>query len=153
MFRDLGALDETELLRLYANVFKEMTEREMIRSANAIPGDLGERIVASKLRLKLEPNSAKGYDALDDDGEKYQIKTRRLTSKNHSRQLGGFRNLDQRLFDYVIVVILREDFTPQELWRTTHEVIVKYAKGTNLGFKRVIFSGAILQESERLSLE
>ena len=153
MFSDMKALTERELLSLYADVFREMKDRGMIRSANAIPGDLGERFVAHRLGLELVSNSVKGYDAKDDSGSKYQIKTRRITLENPSRQLGGFRDLDQRLFDYCVVVILQEDFTPVELWRIPHQIIAKYAKDTTRGFKRVVFKGPILQESENLSLE
>jgi len=153
MVDDVEALDEGGLLRLYAEILDEMKGREMIRSANAIPGDLGERFVKHRLDLELVPNSVKGYDAVDANGTKYQIKTRRITRRNPSRQLGAFRDLDQRLFDYCIVVILQEDFTPTELWQVPHRVIAAYAKETTRGFKRVVFSGAILQVSERLSLE
>lgn len=153
MVDDVKALDEGGLLRLYAEVLDEMKGRGMIRSANAIPGDLGERFVKHRLGLKLVLNSVKGYDAIDANGTKYQIKTRRITPENPSRQLGGFRDLDQRLFDYCIVVILQEDFTPIELWKVPHEIIAKFAKNTTRGFKRVVFAGAILQESEQLSLE
>ena len=153
MFYDLKGFDEAGLLRLYTEVLNQMKVREMIRSANAIPGDLGERFVKNRLGLELVPNSVKGYDAIDAEGTKYQIKTRRITPQNPSRQLGGFRDLDQRLFDYCIVVNLQEDFTPKELWQVPYEVIVKYARDTTRGFKRVVFSGGILRESERLSLE
>ena len=46
MVHDAKALDEANLLRLYAGVLDEMKERGMIRSFNAIPGDLGERFPA-----------------------------------------------------------------------------------------------------------
>ena len=152
MFYDVKSLDETELLGLYAAVMREMKERGMIRTANAIPGDLGERYVKARLSLELVPNSVKGYDATDGNETKYQIKTRRITPANPSRQLGGFRDLSSKLFDYCIVVILQEDFRPTELWRVPYEVIAKYAKDTTRGFQRVVFSGAILRESEHLSL-
>jgi len=153
MVYDVKSLDETELLGLYAEVLREMKERGMIRTANAIPGDLGERFVKCRLGLDLVPNSIKGYDATDGNGTKYQIKTRRITPTNPSRQLGGFRDLSSMLFDYCIVVILQEDFTPTELWRVPYQVIAKYAKDTTRGFQRIVFSGAILQESETLSLD
>ena len=125
----------------------------MTRSANAVPGDLGERFVAHRLGLKLVSKSVKGYDAIDANRRKYQIKTRRITPQNPSRQLEDFRDLDQRLFHYCIEVIPQEDFAPKVLWRVPYEVIEKYARDTTRGFKRVVFKGAILQESEQLSLE
>ncbi len=149
---DMRSLDERSLLKLYGKVFAEMRRREIIRSANAVPGDLGERFVQQRLGLKLVQNSVKGYDAEDNHGAKYQIKTRRITSKNRSMQLGAFRDLERQLFDYCIVVFLQEDFTPIELWRVPYKVIVKYARSTTRGYKRVVFSGAILEEAEKLAL-
>ena len=73
MVYDVKSLDETELLGLYAEVMREMKDRKMIRTANAIPGDLGERFVTVRLGLELVPNSVKGYDATDGNGTKYQI--------------------------------------------------------------------------------
>jgi hypothetical protein len=130
MNSEMKTRDERSLLRLYREVLDEMRRRGIIRSANAITGDVGEGFVEGRLGLKLVPNSVKGYDAVDKHGTKYQIKTRRITSKNPSRQLGGFRDLEQQLFDYCIVVILQEDFTPVELWRVPYEVIDKYARST-----------------------
>ena len=79
---DMKALDEASLLRLYMEVLNAMKERKMIRSANAITGDLGERFVSERLGLNLVSNSVKGYDAEHADGTKYQIKTRRITRSN-----------------------------------------------------------------------
>ena len=149
----MKALDEASLLRLYMEVLNAMKERKMIRSANAITGDLGERFVSERLGLNLVSNSVKGYDAEHADGTKYQIKTRRITPQQPSRQLGAFRDLDERLFDYCIVVTLQEDFAPAEMWQVSHDVILKYARETTRGFKRVVFSGQILKEAQRLSLE
>ena len=43
-----------------------------------------------------------GYDAVDAAGCRYQIKARRLTPQNKSRQLGVVRKLEQTEFDYLI---------------------------------------------------
>ena len=139
---------DEKLVHMYAGILGELRNRGIIRSYNAIPGDLGERFAAYKLGLTLVANSVKGYDAQDASGTRYQIKTRRVTARNKSRQLGGFRDLHQELFDYCIVVILGEDFTPEELWKVPHHIITKYARDTTRGFKRVVFSGSILQEPQ-----
>ena len=57
---------------------------------------------------KLAPNSAKGYDAEDGRGNKYEIKSRRLHRRNKSRQLSPIRNLDG--FDLLAAVLFDEEY-------------------------------------------
>ncbi len=122
-------LENKDLLRLYNDLMEELRERELIRSSNNPVCDYAEKIVADKLNLKLERGSNKGYDAIDEKtGLRYQIKSRRLTKHNTSRQLGVIRNWKQQLFDYLIVVIFNEYFEPEEIWQIPHKVINKYSK-------------------------
>ena len=122
-------LENEELLRLYNDLMEELRERELIRSSNNPVCDYAEKLVADKLNLTLERGSNKGYDAIDEKtGLKYQIKSRRLTKHNKSRQLGVIRNWDQKLFDFLIAVIFNEFFEPIEIWQIPHELIKKYSK-------------------------
>jgi len=123
-----GKRDE-ELLQLYGKLMEELRQRELIRSSNNPVSDYAEKLVCEKFNLTLEKGSNKGYDAIDERTKtKYQIKARRLTSHNRSRQLGVIRNLEQRLFDYLITVIFNEDFSVREIWKIPHEKIKEYSR-------------------------
>jgi len=125
---NLSSLSNRELLQLYSRLIEELRQRKLTRSSNNPVSDYAEKIVCEKLKLTLQAKSSKGYDALDEkSGTKYQIKARRLTRHNMSRQLGVIRNLDQRLFDFLIAVIFDESFKPIEVWRIPRETIPKYA--------------------------
>lgn len=126
---DLQNLENSELLRLYGSLMEELRRRKLIRSSNNPVSDYAEKLVCERMALSLTGKSSKGYDAIDEKtGIKYQIKARRLTRYNKSRQLGVIRNLNEALFDYLIGVIFDEDFTPIEIWQIPRETIPKYAK-------------------------
>lgn len=99
---DLKNLKKRDLLQLYGRLMEELRQRKLIRSSNNPVSDYAEKIVCDKLKLSIQGKSSKGYDAIDEkSGIKYQIKARRVTSHNKSRQLGVIRNIDQKLFDYL----------------------------------------------------
>ena len=126
---DLKNLEDKELLQLYGKLMEELRQRKLIRSSNNPVSDYAEKIVCEKLKLSLTGKSSKGYDAIDENtGTRYQIKARRLTSHNRSRQLGVIRNLGQKLFDYLIAVIFNESFEPVEIWKIPLDTIPKYAR-------------------------
>ena len=50
-------------------------------------------------------------DATGEDGERYEIKGRRLAGRNPSRQLSAMRDLDDDGFDVLVVDIVRRRST------------------------------------------
>ncbi len=85
-------------------------------------------MVANQLGLTLAGNSTSGHDAVDALGVKFQIEGRRLTSRNHSKQLGPIRNLENRDFDYLIAILFNEQVEVQYAVKIPHEIIGKYAQ-------------------------
>ena len=145
---DLKNLENGDLLQLYGRLMEELRQRKLIRSSNNPVSDYAEKIVCEKLKLSIQGKSSKGYDAIDEkSGIKYQIKARRVTSHNKSRQLGVIRNLDQKLFDYLIAVIFDESFKPIEIWRIPREAIPKYARySQHQNGHILIIAGKVLED-------
>ena len=145
---DLDNLENGDLLQLYGRLMEKLRQRKLIRSSNNPVSDYAEKIVCEKLKLSIQRKSSKGYDAIDEkSGFKYQIKARRVTSHNKSRQLGVIRNLDQKLFDYLIAVIFDESFKPIEIWRIPREAIPKYARySQHQNGYILILTGKILED-------
>jgi hypothetical protein len=146
---DLENLENMDLLELYGRLMKELRRRRLVRSSNNPISDYAEKIVCEKLKLSIQKPSSKGYDAIDEKSEtKYQIKARRLTSHNRSRQLGVIRNLDQKLFDYLIAVIFNEYFKPTEIWRIPREIIPKYARySSHQNGHILVLTGKVLKDN------
>jgi len=147
---DLKNSESGDLLQLYSRLMEELRKRKLIRSSNNPVSDYAEKIVCEKFKLSIQKKSSKGYDAIDEkSGVKYQIKARRVTSHNKSRQLGVIRNLDQKLFDYLIAVIFDESFMPIEIWRIPREAVQKYARySEHQNGHILILTGKVLEDEK-----
>lgn len=138
---------EKDLLKLYAKIMEELRSRGVVRSGNNPVADYGEKVVSELLNLKLQNSSNRGFDAIDKAGCKYQIKARRITPRNPSRQLGVIRNLNSQDFDYLFAAIFDRDFNLAELWKIPHGCIKTYAKHSkHQNGHVIILRGAILKD-------
>ena len=92
---------------------EELRRREIVRSSNNPLGDFAELLFCLALGWTRSHAESKGFDALDNQGNRYQIKSRRLT--NPSRQLGVIRELhdEQSPFDYLAAVLMTPEFQVQ----------------------------------------
>ncbi len=110
---ELSNARPSDLLALYARILDVLRSTRVVRSTNNPAGDYGEYLTARAFGLSLVANSAAGYDAISAEGVRYQVKTRRLTAENGSRQLGFMRGFGQTEdpFDYLVGILFGPDFT------------------------------------------
>lgn len=108
---DFESLSSRELLALHASVADELRRRAITRSSNNPVGDLAEFLFCRAFGWDMAPKSAKSADALCGDGNLYQVKGRRITAHNPSRQLGAMRVLDAGGFDYLAAVLFADDYS------------------------------------------
>lgn len=113
--------------------------RGVVRTRNNPVGDYTEWLVARALGLTLSANAASGHDAMDADGLRFQIKGRRISRTNQSRQLGVIRNYAQGEFDYLAGVIFDENYQVIEALLVPHAVVSEYA-----GYRQHV-NGHVLQ--------
>jgi hypothetical protein len=141
-----GKLTVPELLQLNAWILGELRHRGIVRTKNLL-GDYTEWLVAKTLNLRLSGNSTAGYDAVDDEGNRFQIKGRQPTPENPSTQLGALRSLDKQDFDFLIGVLYDPDFTPKLVVKVPHPVIAQYARFTErVNAHRLHLQGALLRD-------
>lgn len=90
-----------------------------------ITGEIGEFEAARLLRLTLAPARAPGYDALDDTGRKFQIKTRVVSRQGHKanpgQRLGSIRLNHE--WDTVLLVMMNDLFEPLEIWAADRSIV------------------------------
>jgi len=106
----------------------------VIRSSNNPVGDYAETLFCRAFCWEQAPNSEKDADAIGGDGVRYQIKGRRLTRHNGSRQLGALRRLPEKNFNVLAGVLFREDFSVLRAVLVPHSVVAdraKYVQATN----------------------
>jgi hypothetical protein len=96
------------LLALHSSILEELRSRGILRTANNPTGDLAEHLFCKTFGWKQEGNSSKSFDAVDANGVRYQIKGRRLHSRNTSRQLSAIRDLDG--FDVLAAILFGANF-------------------------------------------
>jgi hypothetical protein len=108
---DIGRLTAAELLKLHAQVADELWARGITRSANNPTGDLAEFLFCRAFGWQQRGNSNANIDAIGADGFRYQIKGRRMTRHNGSRQLSAIRDLAGSHFDFLAGVLFAEDYT------------------------------------------
>jgi len=109
---DLEKLSPRELLSLHANIMEELRARGILRSSNNPTADLAEVIFCRAFGwMRSDTNSAPNIDAVGPDGVRCQIKGRRVTRHNSSRQLGAIRDFAGRHFDFLAGVLFNEDHT------------------------------------------
>jgi hypothetical protein len=108
---DFAKLRAIELLALHARVSDELRARGLTRTSNSPTGDLAEYIFCKAFGWKRADNSSRDIDAVDAEGTKYQIKGRRLTRFNQSRQLSQIRDLKDGHFDYLAGTLFTEDYS------------------------------------------
>ncbi|WLH33096.1 hypothetical protein PSH79_14200 [Pseudomonas sp. FP2196] len=124
---NLTNLSISELLKLQSAAIDELKNRGVLRTKNNPVGDYAEWLVSSAFELTLANNSAAGHDAESTDGRRIQIKSRRITAHNRSKQLGVIRNLDKNDFDELIAVIFNESYEVIEAYSIQHSAISKYS--------------------------
>lgn len=124
---ELARMTEKELLRLHGAAINELRRRKVVRTQNNPVGDYTEWLVSRALDLKLEGNSAIGYDAINERGIRYQIKGRRLAQKNHACQLSAIRNLHDKLFHFLAVVVYDTNYDIIHAVLMPHATVCKYA--------------------------
>ena len=125
---DAKTLSASDLLGLFGKVLDELKDRGIIRSQNNPVGDYSEWLVSQTFNLQLQSNSNKGFDALDSDGTKYQIKGRKLCSLKSSRQLSVIRGLEDRKFDVLVGVLFDRNFSFLEAYMIPHRIIIGHSK-------------------------
>lgn len=108
---DLTQLTPTELLKLQSSIIEELRSRRILRSSNNPVGDWAEYLYCTAFQWNQTGNSQAQVDAIGPDGKRYQIKGRRITPQNGSRQLSAIRDLDKNPFDFLAGVLFEADYS------------------------------------------
>jgi hypothetical protein len=108
---DLSQLSALALLALHARVSEELRTRGITRSSNNPTGDLAEYLFCKAFSWNQAGNSNANIDAVGPDGNRYQIKGRRITKFNKSRQLSAIRDFEGGHFDFLAAILFAEDYT------------------------------------------
>jgi hypothetical protein len=144
---NLSEMKVKELLQLQAKITNELKHRGIVRTQNNPLGDYTEWLVAQALDLELQANSKAGYDGISKDDVRVQIKGRRVTPQNNSRQLSAIRKYEEKDFDELAAVIYNENFDIIEALLIPHKVVGEYASyRAHVNAHILILKGPILSD-------
>lgn len=128
MSEGIAALPVLDLLRLQARAVGELRRRGVVRTNNNPTGDYAEHLFISAFGWDLQTNSKSGYDAEDGDGHRYQIKSRRITATNRSRQLNVIRGHELNKFHILAVVLFDASFAVMRAGLLPHEFVPLFGR-------------------------
>jgi len=84
-------------------------------------GEIGEVLCCHTLGLKLCVDCrSQGFDAVDTEGKRVQIKTRRSESSGLPSDVGRLGTFSKHEFDYAMLVLLDSDYRIAEIWRAEY---------------------------------
>ena len=133
-------LTDIELLQAHTTLMEELKRRGVVRSKNQPVADYAEGLVCKKLNLQIvETKSNPGYDAVDSNGIRYQIKSRQPTTENQSTQTSFIYSLEKKRFDFIIGVLFNEDYSVKLALKIPFDIVRKYAKFKKTNNANVLF--------------
>ncbi|HEY3637266.1 MAG TPA: hypothetical protein VGK90_03865 [Rhizomicrobium sp.] len=125
---DIDGLSPIHLLALHTRVAERLRECGVVRSSNNPTGDLAEHLFCRAFDWDRTGRSHPAADAISKDGAaRFQIKGRRWTKYNKSRQLGALRGLPDCGFDFLAGVLLREDYSVERAAIVPHALVLANA--------------------------
>ena len=119
-------------LKLIAESLKSLKADGIIRTKNLV-GDLGEYYCQEFYKIKLCKIVEKGFDGIDLEGNKVEIKTRRQPTKSAKVIFKGFD------FDYCLFVELNEYFEPISILKIDCREVIRNVdeKGDRLSVRKL----------------
>lgn len=115
--------NKEDLIQLYTDIMQELFSRGFVRSKK-IMAEIGESLAVEFLRenyglnLNLCSNlSQANYDAIDENGNTYQIKA---VTQNETGQIKTKGKEDKR-FDFLIIVRLDDSYKLEKIYKYTWE--------------------------------
>ena len=87
-----------------------------------ITGEVGVLLACHQLGLKLVLDSrSEGFDAMDKNGLRVQIKTRRSESEGLPSNAGRTGRFSKHQFDYALLALLDHNYRLCEIWKADYK--------------------------------
>ena len=104
-------------IKKFGKIYNKLLQENIIKSKRVV-GDLGEYYASKQLNLMLNfNNSEKGYDAVDKNGETYEIKTRRVYNSERRKSNSRRIRILGKTAKWLIVVTLDKNFECDGMWK------------------------------------
>lgn len=132
------SIENNQMLEIkkFGKIYNKLIQENIIKSKRVV-GDLGEYYAAKQLSLALNTNfSEKGYDAVDENGETYEIKTRRVYDSERRKSNSRRIRILGKTAKWLIVVTLDKSFKCNGMWKMLMKD-VNNPKSAHLGVVKI----------------
>lgn len=131
-----------ELLLNYRDTVRKLKDLGIIKTSNVVSG-YGEYVAKKKLGLTLQGTVNKGFDGIDKNGTKYEIKSRKATSWSEPTR---FMIKKERLkyFDYLVYTEFDDD------WNLIHFLIIPRNNVKPNEHNVVIINDSLIEKYDKL---
>jgi hypothetical protein len=123
---------EDTTLRIAQLVAAARAQKLAVGGSRGTTGPLGELYACDLLHLDRAVDGMRGYDALDKEGGKVQIKSRAPEKGDHVNPIGTVGRIVSWDFDYALLVLLNSTYGVDSIWRASRpELAALQEKVTN----------------------
>jgi hypothetical protein len=119
-------LETVEKMKTIKNLAVEYEQLFSFERRLGITGELGEILLCYLFDLDLVKNNINdGFDALDKDNKKIQIKSVRKKPNNKKTNDGGrLSRFSEHEFDYCLLISFDKYYSPTGVWKANKEDLV-----------------------------
>ena len=121
------------ILKRYFSCWEELKKARIIRTNN-LTADMGEYFACKKLKLKRAAIGNTGYDARDEKGSKYEVKTRKTRSADWVIDIFPLYNDEPYQFDYLVLVNLDYHYWLERIVVIPLRLVKKYRRNSKIYF-------------------
>lgn len=127
---DLSNLKPLEMLNLHEDILFELKKRGIAKTRNQPVSECAKWLVRRELDLKEVKNPNEKYDGVDKDGKRYLVRSRNIID-NRAIQFSVIRNLENKNFDYLIIVTFSNSFKDVDAYKIAHSYLLEAAEPNN----------------------
>ena len=122
-----------DIIKCYLSARDALWKLGILRSERMLQGDFAEWMVSKMFGLKLPSNTVQaGFDAEDDSGRKYQIKSR-IVPESVEHTAFDITDIEAD-FDFLICVFFTEQFVVKGILQVSREVVKELGSQTKKKF-------------------
>lgn len=113
-----------ELLKLHGEILQELKRQGVVKTRNQPIADYSKWLVRTRLNLKEVKNPNEKYDAYDNSGIKYLVRSRQVIGDNLAL-FSVIRKIEERNFDYVVVITYDEEYKIADAYKIPIDILIK----------------------------
>ena len=111
----------------YKNAVKKLKKLRVLTNQKDFTGQIGEWVASIIYNgERAASGKQKGWDFISDE-KKYQVKAAAKAEGNNSKQIGFNKYINEKTFDYLIIITFSEDYTLNNVFKIPYNNALEIA--------------------------